>query len=199
MRRSRRRSSACSGCDRGSAISKGSVVTLSDLANIGSFVSGIAVVVSLIYLALQVRHAQRTQRALMHQARTERVINAALTSMQTEIVDTVTKIVNSNELSSREMLQTYYYMRIQVAVVEDALWQYDAGFLDQESLDTAVLNLQRVMLFPAVRAAWLMLRPQLAPVVRDRLDKLVAGSLTAEPWDWDADYKKAHAQAKVSS
>jgi len=174
-------------------------VTLSDLANIGSFVSGIAVVVSLIYLALQVRHAQRTQRALMHQARTERVINAALTSMQTEIADTVTKIVNSNELSSREMLQTYYYMRIQVAVVEDALWQYDAGFLDQESLDTAVLNLQRVMLFPAVRAAWLMLRPQLAPVVRDRLDKLVAGSLTAEPWDWDADYKKAHAQAKVSS
>src|SRR5579862_2250519 len=189
MRRSRRRSSACSGCDRGSAISKGSVVTLSDLANIGSFVSGIAVVVSLIYLALQVRHAKRTQR----------VINAALTSMQTEIADTVTKIVNSNELSSREMLQTYYYMRIQVAVVEDALWQYDAGFLDQESLDTAVLNLQRVMLFPAVRAAWLMLRPQLAPVVRDRLDKLVAGSLTAEPWDWDADYKKAHAQAKVSS
>ncbi len=174
-------------------------MTLSDLANIGSFVSGIAVVVSLIYLALQVRHAQRTQRALMHQARTERVINAALTSMQTEIADTVTKIVNSNELSSREMLQTYYYMRIQVAVVEDALWQYDAGFLDQESLDTAVLNLQRVMLFPAVRAAWLMLRPQLAPVVRDRLDKLVAGSLTAEPWDWDADYKKAHAQAKVSS
>lgn len=174
-------------------------MTLSDLANIGSFVSGIAVVVSLIYLALQVRHAQRTQRALMHQARTERVINAALTSMQTEIADTVTKIVNSNELSSREMLQTYYYMRIQVAVVEDALWQYDAGFLDQESLDTAVLNLQRVMLFPAVRAAWLMLRPQLAPVVRDRLDKLVAGSLTAEPWDWDADYKKAHAQAKASS
>jgi hypothetical protein len=174
-------------------------VTLSDLANIGSFVSGIAVVVSLIYLALQVRHAQRTQRALMHQARTERVINAALTSMQTEIADTVTKIVNSDELSSREMLQTYYYMRIQVAVVEDALWQYDAGFLDQESLDTAVLNLQRVMLFPAVRAAWLMLRPQLAPVVRDRLDKLVAVSLTAEAWDWDADYKKAHAQAKASS
>jgi hypothetical protein len=175
-------------------------VTFSDLANIGSFVSGVAVVVSLIYLALQVRHAQRTQRALMHQARTERVINAALTSMQTEIADTVTKIVNGNELSPREMLQSYYYMRIQVAVVEDALWQYDAGFLDQESLDTAVLNLQRVMLFPAVRAAWLMQRPQLAPVVRDRLDKLVAGSLTAEPWDWEADYKKAYAaQAEANS
>ena len=174
-------------------------LSLSDLASIGSFVSGIAVVVSLIYLALQVRHAHKAQRALMHQARTERVINAALTSMQTEIADTVTKIVNNDELSPREMLQSYYYMRIQVAVVEDALWQHDAGFLDQESLDTAVLNLQRVMLFPAVRAAWSMQRPQLAPVVRDRIDKLVAGSLTAETWDWAGDYKKALAEAKVNS
>jgi hypothetical protein len=86
-------------------------------------------------------------------------------------------------------------MRIQVAVVEDALWQYDAGFLDKESLDTAVLNLQRVMLFPAVRAAWLMQRPQLAPAVRERIDKLIASSLTAEPWDWAADYKAAQARA----
>jgi hypothetical protein len=174
-------------------------MSLTDLANIGSFVSGIAVVISLVYLALQVRHAQKTQRALMHQARTERVVNAALASMQTDIAETVTKIVNGNELSPREMLQSYYYMRIQVAVVEDALWQYDAGFLDQESLDTAVLNLQRVILFPAVRAAWLMLRPQLAPVVRGRLDKLVAASLVAAPWDWAADYKAAQAGASADA
>ena len=116
---------------------------LSDLASIGSFVSGIAVVVSLVYLALQVRHAQKTQRALMHQARTERVVNAALTSMQTDIAETVTKIVNNNELSPREMLQSYYYMRVQVAVVEDALWQYDAGFLDQTPTDAAVLDTLR--------------------------------------------------------
>ena len=171
-------------------------MSLTDLASIGSFVSGIAVVVSLVYLAIQIRQAQKTQRALMHQARTERVINAALTSMQTEIADTVTKIVNNAELSPRELLQSYYYMRIQVAVVEDALWQYDAGFLDQESLDTAVLNLQRVMLFPAVRAAWQMQRPQLAPAVRDRIDKLIASSLTAEPWDWAGDYRKANAEAQ---
>jgi hypothetical protein len=174
-------------------------VSLSDLASIGSFLSGIAVVISLVYLALQVRHAQKTQRALMHQARTERVVNAALASMQTDIAETVTKIVNGNELSPREMLQSYYYMRIQVAVVEDALWQYDAGFLDRESLDTAVLNLQRVIQFPAAKAAWFMLRPQLAPAVRDRFDKLVAQSLAAEPGDWAADYAAAHAQAQANS
>ncbi len=169
-------------------------MTLTDLASIGSFVSGIAVVVSLIYLAIQVRQAQKTQRALMHQARAERIVNASLAAMQPDIADTVTKIIAGAELSPRERLQSYYYMRVQVAVVEDALWQYDAGFLDKESLDTAVLNLRRVMLFPAVRAAWLMQRPQLPPAVRDRIDKIVADSLTAETWNWESDYKAAEAR-----
>src|SRR5262249_46688971 len=150
-----------------------------------TFISAIAVVVSLIYLALQVRHAEKTQRAQMHQARTERIINAALASMQPDISETVSKMMTPDaELTARESLQAYYYIRIQVAVVEDALWQYQAGFLDKDSCDTAVLNLQRVMLFPACRAAWLMQRSQLSPAVRDRIDKLVAASMTAEPWDW---------------
>src|SRR6185503_6543124 len=149
-------------------------MTFSDLASIGSFLSGAAVVISLVYLALQVRHSEKTQRALMHQARAERIINAALASMQPEISDTVSKMVSGAELSPREQLQAYYYMRIQVAVVEDALWQHEEGFLDRESLDTAVLNLQRVMLFPTCRALWLMQRPQLPPAVRDRFDKIVA-------------------------
>src|SRR5215469_17016584 len=38
-------------------------MTLSDLASIGSFVSGIAVLVSLVYLAIQVRQNTRNLRA----------------------------------------------------------------------------------------------------------------------------------------
>ena len=56
-------------------------MSLSDLASVGSFVSGIAVLVSLIYLALQVRQAEKNQRALIHQGRvaqsTERFLRFA--------------------------------------------------------------------------------------------------------------------------
>ncbi len=38
-------------------------MSLTDLASLGTFISAIAVVVSLVYLALQVRHAEKTQRA----------------------------------------------------------------------------------------------------------------------------------------
>ncbi|MBV9571253.1 MAG: hypothetical protein JO056_08440 [Alphaproteobacteria bacterium] len=174
-------------------------MSLSDLASIGNFVSGIAVVVSLIYLALQVRHAHKAQRALMHQARTERLINACLGSMRGEVAEMVTKMANGEEMSSPlEKLQAYYYIRMQIVTVEDALWQHDAGYLDKDSVDTAILNLQRVMQLPAARAAWLMQRPQLPPAVRERMDKLLSASLAAETWDWAADYKDAQARALAS-
>lgn len=175
-------------------------MSLSDLASIGSFVSGVAVVVSLVYLALQVRHAHKAQRALMHQARTERIINACIECMRGDVAETVTKIANGEQMSSPlEMMQAYYYMRMQIVTAEDAMWQHEAGFLDKDSLDTAILNLQRVMQLPAARAAWLMQRPQLSPSVRARFDKIVAEPLAAQTWDWAADYKVAHAQAKANS
>jgi hypothetical protein len=53
-------------------------MTLSDLASIGSLVSGVAVLVSLIYLALQVRQAEKNQRALMNQGTVARVSESIL-------------------------------------------------------------------------------------------------------------------------
>jgi hypothetical protein len=41
------------------------MMTLSDLASIGSLVSGVAVLVSLVYLSSQVRQTEKNQRALM--------------------------------------------------------------------------------------------------------------------------------------
>jgi len=42
-------------------------VTLEQLGNLGEFVSGIAVVVTLVYLAIQIRHNTRAVRSSMHQ------------------------------------------------------------------------------------------------------------------------------------
>ena len=40
-------------------------MSLNDLASIGSFVSGMAVVISLIYLSIQIRQNTRHERAAM--------------------------------------------------------------------------------------------------------------------------------------
>ena len=49
-------------------------MSLSDLASLGSFVSGLAVMISLIYLAVQIRQAERNQKAMIQQGRTARMV-----------------------------------------------------------------------------------------------------------------------------
>ena len=42
-------------------------MTLSDLASLGSFISGFAVLISLIYVAVQIRQTERNQQTLLQQ------------------------------------------------------------------------------------------------------------------------------------
>jgi hypothetical protein len=53
-------------------------MTLSDLASIGSLVSGVAVLVSLVYLAQQIRQAAKHTRAQIQQGRTQRITEQQL-------------------------------------------------------------------------------------------------------------------------
>ena len=53
-------------------------MTLSDLASIGSLVSGAAVLGSLIYLALQVRQTDRNQMAAIRHSRVTRAVDVLM-------------------------------------------------------------------------------------------------------------------------
>jgi hypothetical protein len=57
-------------------------MSLSDLASIGTLVSSVAVFVSLIYLGLQMRQNAKHTRALIHQARIDRVVGSQLRSTE---------------------------------------------------------------------------------------------------------------------
>jgi hypothetical protein len=52
-------------------------VTLNELGSLGEFISGIAVVVTLIYLAVQIRHNTRAVRSSMHHAMIESTLRIA--------------------------------------------------------------------------------------------------------------------------
>ena len=53
-------------------------MSLSDLASIGSLISGVAVLVSLVYLSLQIRQNARHSQALIQQGRAARIADTAL-------------------------------------------------------------------------------------------------------------------------
>src|SRR5215472_12830534 len=82
----------------------GASMSLSDLASIGSFVSGIAVLVSLLFLYFQVRQvnqqviqAERNQRALIQQGRAQRAADHAWRMADPELATTYWKGVRRPE------------------------------------------------------------------------------------------------------
>jgi hypothetical protein len=170
------------------------MMNLSDFANIGSLINGLAVLASLIYLSAQVRHAQRTQQAAMHQSRVERVTNVSLAFTQPDCANVLAKAASGAvDFSATEVLQLFYVVRIQVLALDDAFWQADAGFLDEPSLQTTVLTMKRLMVNPVLRAAWHLVRPQVAPSIRERIERVVRETPLATPVDWATAWQEAYA------
>ena len=62
-------------------------MTLSDLASIGSLISGTAVLVSLVYLSLQVRQTERNQQASIRQGRINRAVELMTARMEPTVAE----------------------------------------------------------------------------------------------------------------
>lgn len=170
-------------------------MNLTMLADIGSLINGVAVLASLVYLSVQVRHAQRTQQAAIHQARVERVTNVSLTYAQPDCAKVLAKAASGeSDFAAEEVLQLFFVVRIQVLALDDAFWQADEGFLDEPSLQTTVLTTKRMISNPALRAAWHLVRPQIASALRERIERVVQETPVAPPVDWAVAWREEFAK-----
>jgi hypothetical protein len=66
-------------------------MTLADLSTIAGLISSLAVLVSLIYLAIQVRQAERNQQASIRQGRATRAVDIILASAEPALVAAMPK------------------------------------------------------------------------------------------------------------
>ena len=113
-------------------------MTLSDLGNIGGFISGIAVAISLIYLAIQMRQASKIARASLRQALAENQF-AQLTLRATDPVirRAYRKASNSEELSEDEADALLTYAIAGIRLWEALYSQYEHGMFSAEDWSTS--------------------------------------------------------------
>src|SRR5215470_214537 len=116
-------------------------MSLSDLASLGSFVSGIAVLASLVFLYFQLRQvkeqvkqAERNQKALVQQSR------AARSSDHFERIADVTNVTayykglfGSPDLTVTEGRQFFAFFCSTIYQFEDVFFQHRQGVLAEES------------------------------------------------------------------
>ena len=157
-------------------------MSLSDLASLGSFISAIAVMISVVYLALQIKRAERYQRALMQQGRAARVTDLTLRYAEPHLAEILSKMrVGETDLTSAQIQQALIVTRAQLLNFEDTLFQHNAGLIDDMAMGNTLGTLRQVFAVPGMRAIWHMQRSSYAPKFAEAVDRMIMKGVTLLP------------------
>jgi hypothetical protein len=148
-------------------------MSLSDLASVGSVVSGVAVLVSLVYLALQVRQAEKNQRGLMQEARASRLADALFRLAAPDLAPLFRQGLAGEDLSATEIMRFRWIFRAQLAGLEDSFFQHQRGLLTEEAFESSRLSISNFMAAPGARVMWDMTRNIYAHRFQAYVDEIV--------------------------
>lgn len=134
-------------------------MSLSDLASIGNLVSGIAVLISLIYLALQVRQAERNQQASIRQGRATRAVDIILAAGEPSYADALPKgTAGASDITPAEFGQFTSIYGAFLASAEDTFLQHKEGLLSEAVFASFRESWRQTLAQPGVRALWKLRR-----------------------------------------
>ena len=172
-------------------------MSLSDLAALGSFVSGFAVLVSLVFLYFQLRQlnaqvlqAETNQRALLNQGVANRTIDSLKWGSEPLINELNSRVyAGDTKFSAPELRQLRMYLRVRLTGIQDGYVQLRSGLVDQLTFDNVLQGTKGILSQRVFRALWLNNRLSYAPEWRDYVDRLIAELPLAEPIDAVAEFE----------
>jgi hypothetical protein len=156
-------------------------MSLADLASLASFVSSIAVLVSLLFVGLQIRQSNRNQRSLMQQGRSARNVDLLSRLTDPKLSEIMLRINNGETLPDAEYYVLYGYMASVFWSYEDSFFQFRSGTLDAKSWASDVATLKRLLSRPAYRAVWRAVRDAIDEEYGSFLDGLAAEARQTAP------------------
>ena len=158
-------------------------MTLSDLASLAEVVVGIAVVVSLIYLAIQVRQNTHSIRSATLQANT-----AMWTSLLVDLSDPEAIEAYAAGLSGSRDISPMVYTRFFIlcrgifVAFEDQYFQYRNGILDADTCRGYERSIsEQFLAFTGFRIWWLQSRHVFSPKFVEHMDEMIARTPVSAP------------------
>src|SRR4051812_33092379 len=159
-------------------------MSLSDLASLGSFVSGLGLLISLVYLALQVRHTKRNQQISIRHSRASRIVQLQLALADPAVANAWLHGSGSpHELTQTELSQFISLCRALFFHFEDSFYQREEGLLNDDAFETVVAGARLSARSPGWRAAWRIARPNFGGRFLNFMDGVAAGSPVEPPLD----------------
>lgn len=146
-------------------------MSLSDLASLGSFVSGIAVLISLIYLAVQVRQASKHTAAQISQSRVQMGLGQQdMFITDPAVADIMMRGMRGEILTESEGFRFYFIMSNTFLGIEDEFRQYKAALISEARHNGFVKRMAAGMQMPGYRAMWMLQREGFEPDFRAFMD-----------------------------
>ena len=165
-------------------------MSLSDLAAAGSFVSGLAVVISLIFVGLQMRQANRNQRSSMQQQRSAQNFELMLRLTDPAVQPSIMR-GRAGDLTMEPPLVDAF-IRAWIATFtlwENGFLQHKAGMIEAEVMASEAATHRVFLSYLGCRAAWKTVRGQFTGDFRDYLDGVVHDTAPARAPDLSARWK----------
>lgn len=167
-------------------------MTLSDLASIGSFISGIAVLVTLLYLNAQVRQAAKHTRAAIGHGFATRTVDFNYRMTDEALATIIAKGRRGTELLSEvEAYRFFAYCRAAFWNAADTFVQHREGLLDDEVFATFESAQVGMMQSRGMRIAWELGR---APFTADFvafMNRIAGEAAALEPLDFATAWAQA--------
>ncbi|MBI1213071.1 MAG: hypothetical protein GC190_16530 [Alphaproteobacteria bacterium] len=130
-------------------------MTLTDVASLSTAISGFAVTISLVYLALQVHQNTKHTRALIHQGRVAGIRELVIASATPEIASVIVGETNPNH--TPEDVKRYQFGQWCAASFygwQDSFAQHRRGLLDEDIFLQMRAAVTKALATPAIRAEW---------------------------------------------
>ena len=149
-------------------------MTLESVYFVSQVVAAFAVVGSLVFVGLQLRQSDKTQRALAHQATIRRTIELDIHLTEPAITALVLKAREPHATwDAAEIWQLRAMLRVLVLHVEDMEWQRRAGLLDQAAFDNVLTVARSLFSLPGLRICWEMIRPRISAAEQALVQRLL--------------------------
>jgi hypothetical protein len=149
-------------------------MSLLDLASLGSFVSGIAVLISLVYLSLQIRQNTKHSQALIQQGRAARIADTALRLAELRGDDGLDACFNgSPDVSAKDIARFLFICRAVFISAEDSFFQHQEGLLKGMAFESYESSLKAGMGSPGMGAGWALTREMYEPQFRAHVDRML--------------------------
>ncbi len=182
-------------------------MTLSDLSAIGSFISGIGVLVSLVYLGFQIRQNTLSHRATANQNWLQFIREESRDGADPATIALRMRVDAGDDTLTDAELQRYFAREVSWFVGNAHLvWLHENKILDDGQYQGGDIVLRGKLRDPATRATWDIYKqlasPALRKVVESHLANLEPGSLSGGDsthsliGQWREAWKTARAAAR---